>query len=92
MNIKDIRWEQRLNNYLKALSQLELFIKKDQLNQLEEQGLIKSFEYTYELAWQTIKDYLQFQGYQDIKGSRDAIQQAFPAGNNRKWRSLDGYV
>ncbi len=63
---KDIRWIQRLSNYKKALSQLQKFIDKGDLSNLEEQGLIKAFEYTYELAWTTIKDYLEYQGKTDI--------------------------
>lgn len=78
---KDIRWHQRLNNYLKALAQLELFVQKGAaLNFMEEQGMIKSFEYTYELGWNTIKDFYEDQGETNIQGSRDAIQLAFKRG------------
>ena len=81
MENKDIRWQQRFNNYLKALKQLEKFIDKgDALNELEEQGMIKAFEYTYELAWNTIKDFYEEQGETNIQGSRDAIQLAFKRG------------
>lgn len=60
MEEKDIRWKQRFNNFEKAFSQFEKFIeKKDNLNELEKQGLIQSFEYTHELAWNVLKDYLQ---------------------------------
>jgi hypothetical protein len=47
---KDIRWIQRFSNYQKALGQLKKFIDKGELSELEDQGLIKAFEYTYELA------------------------------------------
>ena len=47
---EDIRWEQRFANYQKALSQLQKFIDKGDLSGLEMQGLIKAFEYTYELG------------------------------------------
>jgi len=77
---KDIRWEQRYSNYCKALSQLTKFIDKGDLSDLEEQGLIKAFEYTYELAWNTMKDFLEFQGQTDIFGSRDAIRRSFAVG------------
>lgn len=46
----DIRWQQRLNSYQRVLHQLTKFIEKGTLSELEEQGFIKSFEYTYELA------------------------------------------
>ena len=81
MENKDIRWQQRFSNYLKALTQLEKFyIKGSKLNELEEQGLIKAFEYTYELAWNTLKDFYESQGETGIQGSRDAIQLAFKRG------------
>ena len=80
MSKKDIRWEQRFANYQKALTQLQKFIDKGELSELEKQGLIKAFEYTYELAWNTIKDFLEFKGQTDIYGSRDAIRKAFKLG------------
>src|SRR5215210_4167717 len=80
MEDKDIRWKQRFKNYKKALAQLQKFIDKRELNELEEQGLIKAFEYTYELAWNTIKDYYEYQGATDIQGSRDAFRMAANRG------------
>jgi nucleotidyltransferase substrate binding protein (TIGR01987 family) len=78
---KDIRWEQRFSNYRKALGQLKKFIDKDEdLSDLEKQGLVKAFEYTYELAWTTMKDFLEFRGQRDIFGSRDATRKAFELG------------
>jgi nucleotidyltransferase substrate binding protein (TIGR01987 family) len=76
----DIRWEQRFSNFRKALSQLKKFIQKGELSDLEEQGLIKAFEYTYELAWNTLKDYLEYQGNTNITGARDTFREAFQAG------------
>jgi len=83
MTTVDIRWQQRFANYTKALSQLRKFIDRNQeepLNELEIQGLIQSFEYTFELAWNVMKDFLEFKGVQNIFGSRDAIAQAFNKG------------
>ena len=77
MGEQDIRWKQRLANFNKALSQLKKFIDQGELNELEEQGLVQAFEYTYELAWNVVRDYLREQGNQDIHGSRDAIREAF---------------
>jgi nucleotidyltransferase substrate binding protein (TIGR01987 family) len=76
----DIRWKQRFYNYQKALVQLTKFIKKGELSELEEQGIIKAFEYTYELAWNVIKDYYEEQGEVSIQGSRDALRLAFQRG------------
>ncbi len=76
----DIRWKQRFSNYQKALAQLTKFIDKGDLNELEEQGLIQAFEYTHELAWNLLRDYLRDQGAQNINGSKDAVRAAFQVG------------
>ena len=80
MTTQDIRWIQRFNHFSKALSQLTRFIEKGVLNELEKQGLIQSFEYTYELAWNTLKDYFEAQGETNIHGSRDVFRLAFRRG------------
>lgn len=88
---EDIRWKQRLNNYSKALRQLTKFIEKGELNELEQQGLIQSFEYTYELAWNTIKGFFEAQGESGILGSRDAFRLAFNRGlieNGETWMEM----
>ena len=77
MTSEDIRWIQRFNSYQKALAQLSKFIDKGELNELEEQGLIQAFEYTYELAWNLLKDYFEAQGETNIHGSRDVFRLAF---------------
>ncbi len=77
---KDIRWIQRFNNFSKALLQLEKFIGKKELNELEEQGLIKAFEYTYELAWKTLQDLFRDKGYENITGPKPVIDQGFQDG------------
>lgn len=83
MNTKDVRWLQRLNNFSKALAQLDEAIELMQLRQLsrlEKQGVIQAFEYSYELAWNTLKDFLLWQGIEGIIGSRDTIREAFSKG------------
>ncbi len=80
MEKSDIRWKQRFSNYQKALYQLQEFVDEENLSKLEEQGLIKAFEYTYELAWNTMKDFYQAQGETGIQGSKDAIRLAFKRG------------
>ena len=80
MSNQDIRWQQRFDNYQKALVQLEdavALARIRQLSNLETQGLIQAFEFTYELGWNTLKDYLAYQGIQNIIGSRDTIREAF---------------
>ena len=46
------------------------------LSELEQQGLIQAFEFTHELSWLLLKDFLVYQGVSDISGSRDAVREA----------------
>ncbi|MBT3385280.1 MAG: nucleotidyltransferase [Prolixibacteraceae bacterium] len=85
----DIRWKQRFSNYKRALKQLQKFIDKGSLNELEEQGLIQAFEFTHELAWNVIKDYFEYQGNTMITGSRDATREAF---QNRLIEDGEGWM
>ena len=80
MENKDARWIQRLDNYTKVLTQLINAIELAQsrkLSELEEQGLIQAFGYTHELAWKTLKDFLNYKGNKEIYGSKDTIREAF---------------
>jgi nucleotidyltransferase substrate binding protein (TIGR01987 family) len=88
---EDIRWKQRFSNYIKALNQLQKFIDKGDLNELEEQGLIQAFEFTHELAWNVMKDYFEYQGNTSITGSRDATREAFQRNlivNGSQWMEM----
>lgn len=79
----DIRWHQRLANFDKALAELTealALASSRPLSKLEQQGLIQTFKYNYELAWNCIKDFYEFQGETDIQGSRDAIRLGFSRG------------
>lgn len=82
-NDTDIRWKQRFDNFQRAYKNLvdavHLANARD-LSALEEQGLIQSFEYTHELAWKVLKDYLEAQGFTEIIGSKNATRLAFKEG------------
>ncbi len=80
MRDDDIRWIQRFDNFCKALAQMTRFMDKDELNELEEQGLIQSFEYNHELAWKTLKDFLEAKGLSQLYGSKDVSREAFKQG------------
>lgn len=80
MSNEDIRWLQRFANFKKAYAQLAnalLLMGERTLSDLEKQGTIQAFEFTYELAWKMLQDYLIWQGAVNITGSRDAIREAF---------------
>ncbi len=80
MSDGDIRWIQRFDNFCKALAQMTKFMDKGELNELEEQGLIQSFEYNHELAWKTLKDFLEAKGSSNLYGSKDVSREAFKLG------------
>lgn len=80
MNNIDVRWQQRLSNFRKVLLQLDEameLMQQRELSKLEKQGAIQGFEYCYELGWNTLKDFLVWQGIDGIVGSRDTIREAF---------------
>ena len=76
MNQKDIRWRQRFQNYTKALQKLDEALQLKEMSELERAGLIQYFEFTFELGWKTLKDYLEAEG-QTTSSPREAIKQAF---------------
>lgn len=84
----DIGWQQRFSNDQKALAQLETFFEPPARNDREQQGLIKAFETTFELAWNTLRDLLRSQGNNELLGSRDTLREAFRLGllsNGETW-------
>jgi len=94
MTQQDIRWQQRLSNYKKALLQLQSAVelsKQRALSNLEKQGVIQEFEFTHELAWNEFKDYLEDQGNQNVKGSKDATREAFKVdliADGEQWMAM----
>lgn len=80
---EDIRWKQRFDNFQRALRQLTLAVQlmnQRPLSDLEQQGLIQGFEFTHELAWNVLKDYLEMEGVQGLIGSRSTVREAFKRG------------
>jgi len=78
----DIRWKQRFSNYINALSQLEQAVEVygDTALDIIKEGVIQRFEFTHELAWKVMKDYLEHEGIQNVTGSRSAARHAFNVG------------
>jgi len=97
MSTADIRWQQRLNNYTKALNKLteaieyiqtklrdsdinlENEISDNVIDEIIKEGLIQRFEYTHELAWNVMKDFLLEVGEIKTIGSKDTTREAFKA-------------
>ena len=94
MSNRDIRWIQRAKHFDQAFALLEEAVdlaRRRQLSKLEAQGLIQGFEYTHELAWNTLKDFLEDRGVRDLYGSKDATRAAFRVGlieNGETWMAM----
>ncbi len=85
------RWQERFENFSKALLQLEDALKQKEFSLLEKDGVIKRFEFTMELAWKTIQDILNSRGYSEIKGPKSVIKQAFRDGiinDGQEWINM----
>lgn len=83
MSNPDVRWKQRFQNFQNAfrhLADASDLAETRELSGLEQQGLIKAFEFAYELAWNTLKDFLEVSGTTGFAGPRPVIQEAFAVG------------
>lgn len=70
------RWKQRFENYQKAMNQLEVACKIHKPSQVEIAGIIQIFQYTFELGWKTLKDFLFEKGL-ELKYPKEIIKTAF---------------
>jgi nucleotidyltransferase substrate binding protein (TIGR01987 family) len=79
---EEVRWRQRFQNYQKALGQLVSALSQydEHAESLIKDGILQRFEFTHELAWKVLKDYLEYEGHQGITGSRSASRLAFSLG------------
>ncbi|MGA2545255.1 MAG: nucleotidyltransferase substrate binding protein [Rectinemataceae bacterium] len=77
--LKEKRWRQRFSNLLRAFALFDEGVKSENLNRLEKEGLIQRFEYTFELSWKTMKDYLEGRGIA-TDYPRETIRESFARG------------
>mgnify|MGYP001539078116 FL=1 len=92
---QDIRWMQRYDNYHRACKRIlevtESGIEPEKLSELEMEGLIQRFEYTFELGWKVLQDLLKYKGYEFMQGPNGALKKAFEDGlieNHDGWRRM----
>ena len=94
MRSQEVRWIQRANSFGRAFNRLKAAVtlaEQRELSDLEAQGVIQGFEYTHELAWKTLKDFLEAQGTMNLYGSRDTTRAAFRNGlieNGEVWMDM----
>ena len=92
---QDIRWLQRYDSYCKACKRVLLVTESErkphELTELEMEGLVQRFEYTFELAWKVLQDFLEYKGYKDITGPNPVLQKSFEDGlisDHDAWRRM----
>lgn len=80
---EDVRWRQRLDNYLRAMATLERVVGhagEAPWSEVEQLALIQAFEFCHELAWNLLRDYLVADGATGLTGSRSTTRLAFEVG------------
>lgn len=93
------RWKQRFSSFQKAFKRFEDLIllinikinNSELISEIEKEATIQRFEFTHELAWKVMKDFLEFEGFQNIIGSRSATREAFNKGlisNGEEWMNM----
>ena len=86
----DVRWKQRFDNLQRAYQRLRWALEihqQDPGNELIRMAAIKAYEFTFELSWKTLKDFLVYNGI-DAKLPREVLKQAFATGllnNGQLW-------
>lgn len=78
----DVRWKQRLQSFEKARKKLlkfHLLWQTEPANEAYQLSLIQSFEFTYELGWKVVKDYLKANGVFPML-PREVIKEGFSYG------------
>jgi len=72
--MEEIRWKYRFDNFSKSFEALKRSLEIENPSEVERGGVIQFYKMTFELAWKTIKDYLQEEGF-EVKSPRAAIKQ-----------------
>ena len=92
---QDIRWQQRYTNYHKACQRLiavtESGMTVEDLSELEQEGIVQRFEYTFEPSWKVMQDLLTYKGYEFMSGPNGTMKMAFEDGlisDHDGWRQM----
>jgi nucleotidyltransferase substrate binding protein (TIGR01987 family) len=80
MTLNPLRWKQRLENLTKANARLKAACSQEQYSDLERAGLVQMFEFSFELTWKTLKDLVEYEGY-EAASPRNAIRTALEANH-----------
>jgi nucleotidyltransferase substrate binding protein (TIGR01987 family) len=80
MNSTNIRWKQRFTNFEKVFFKLKEAVDLKDPNELERNGLVQRFEFTLDLSWKVMKDFLEYKGFSFKPSPKDTLRQAFESG------------
>jgi len=78
----ELRWKQRFQNFEKAYNTLNRALarlEEEPEDEMVQMATVQAFEFTFELSWNTMKDYLEDEGFDDVKNSKKTIRIAFQA-------------
>lgn len=86
----------KLDKYKKAVNSLTEMLKfessfdtpLEKLNEALRDSIIYKFEFTFELVWKTIKEYLKKEGYEEINSPRKVLKQAFEIKDEVIWSNM----
>lgn len=78
----EIRWKQRFQNFDNAYQTFFRTLERqasEPEDEIIQMALIQAFEFTYELAWNVMKDYLENEGFDEVRNAKQTIRTAFQA-------------
>jgi nucleotidyltransferase substrate binding protein (TIGR01987 family) len=76
MKAMDVRWKQRFQNFERAYLRLKEAMELEELTELERNGLIRRFEFTLDLSWKVMKDFLEEKGFAFKPSPKDTLRLA----------------
>ncbi|RKD21067.1 nucleotidyltransferase [Ammoniphilus oxalaticus] len=71
---------ERLNDYKRATTRLNEATKIQPIEDIVYDGVIQRFEFTFELSWKLMKQFLEYNGISEIRSPRSTIREAFTYG------------
>ena len=82
-------YRQKFENYKNAFDRLrEGILKFDNTDDLQRDGLVQRFEFTFELSWKTLKTIFEDEGLTGLNSPKPVLREAFSAGlieDNELW-------
>ncbi len=83
----ELRWKQRFSNLERAYKKFSAIVSIEKMGEIEKMALIHAFEFTFELAWKTLKDYLEENGF-EVNSPKETLRQAYQSdyiNNGEVW-------